>query len=63
MFPRVFVDLALAHDIGGYARLIRTLGGVKLLIVDDLGLEPFRPEQRHDLLEIAEGRLVRHVDH
>jgi DNA replication protein DnaC len=35
---------------------MRSLGGVKLLILDDWGLEPFAPEQRRDLLEIAEER-------
>jgi DNA replication protein DnaC len=54
--PRLFADLALAHGDGRYARLMRTLGGVKLLILDDWGLEPPGPEQRRDLLEIAEER-------
>jgi hypothetical protein len=35
---------------------MRALGGVKLLILDDWGLELFGPEQRRDLLEIAEER-------
>jgi len=38
---------------------MRALGGVKLLILDDWGLEPLGPEQRHDLLEIAEERYGR----
>ena len=38
---------------------MRALGGVKLLILDDWGLEPLGPEQRHDLLEIAEERCGR----
>src|SRR3954469_1793280 len=54
--PRLFADLALAHGDGRYARLMRTLGGVKLLILDDWGLEPPGPQQRRDLLEIAEER-------
>ena len=54
--PRLFTDLALAHGDGRYPRLMRALGGVKLLILDDWGLEPLGPEQRHDLLEIAEER-------
>ena len=32
----------------------RALGGVKLLILDDWGLEPVGPEQRQDMLEIVE---------
>jgi len=51
--PRLFSDLALARGDGRYARLMRALGGVKLLILDDWGLEPLTAEQRHDLLEIV----------
>ena len=40
-------------------RLMRALGGVKLLILDDWGLEPLAPEQRRDLLEIVEERYGR----
>jgi DNA replication protein DnaC len=38
---------------------MRALRGVKLLILDDWGLEPLGSEQRHDLLEIAEERYGR----
>jgi DNA replication protein DnaC len=38
---------------------MRALGGVKLLILDDWGLEPLGPEQRRDLLEIVEERYGR----
>jgi DNA replication protein DnaC len=57
--PRMFADLALARGDGRYPRLMRSLGGVKLLILDDWGLEPLGPEQRRDLLEIAEDRYGR----
>jgi DNA replication protein DnaC len=57
--PRLFSDLALARGDGRYARLMRALGGVKLLILDDWGLEPLTAEQRHDLLEIIEDRYGR----
>ncbi|MBV9438707.1 MAG: ATP-binding protein [Candidatus Eremiobacteraeota bacterium] len=40
-------------------RVMRALGGVKLLILDDWGLEPLGPEQRHDMLEIIEDRYGR----
>lgn len=39
-----------------YTRRIRTLQHLDLLIIDDWGIEPFTAEQRHDLLEILEGR-------
>ena len=57
--PRLFSDLALARGDGRYARLMRALGGVKLLILDDWGLEPLTAEQRHDMLEIVAGRYGR----
>ena len=57
--PRLFGDLALGKGDGRYPRLMRALGGVKLLILDDWGLEPLGPEQRHDLLEIVEDRYGR----
>ena len=57
--PRLFSDLALARGDGRYARLMRALGGVKLLILDDWGLETLTAEQRHDLLEIVEDRYGR----
>ena len=44
---------------GRHARLMRTLGAVKLLILDDWGLEPLGPEQQRDLLELAEDRYGR----
>jgi DNA replication protein DnaC len=57
--PRLFADLALARGDGRYARLMRALGGVRLLILDDWGLEPLGAEQRRDLLEIVEDRYGR----
>ncbi len=57
--PRMFGDLSLARGDGRYPRLMRALGGVKLLILDDWGLEPLGPEQRHDMLEIVEERYGR----
>jgi DNA replication protein DnaC len=57
--PRMFGDLALARGDGRYARLMRALGGVRLLILDDWGLEPLGSEQRRDLLEIVEDRYGR----
>ena len=57
--PKMFTDLALARGDGRYPRLMRALGGVKLLILDNWGLEPLGPEQRRDLLEIVEERYGR----
>ncbi len=37
--PRLFADLAIAHGDARYARLLRSLARVKLLILDDWGPE------------------------
>jgi DNA replication protein DnaC len=57
--PKLFADLALARGDGRYARLLRVLGRVQLLILDDWGLEPLDAAARHDLLEILEERYGR----
>src|SRR6184192_823349 len=57
--PKLFADLTLARGDGRYARLLRALGGVQLLILDDWGLEPLDATARHDLLEILEERYGR----
>src|SRR6476660_7581276 len=57
--PKLFADLALGRGDGRYPRLVRAITGVKLLILDDWGLEPLGPEQRRDLLEIVEERYGR----
>jgi DNA replication protein DnaC len=54
--PRLFAALALARGDGRYAKLIRHLGHVDLLILDDWGPEPLSSEQQRDLLEIVEDR-------
>ena len=56
---RLFADLALARGDGRHARLMRTLGAVKLLILDDWGLDPLGPEARRDMLELMEDRYGR----
>ena len=53
---RLFASLALARGDGRYARLMRQLARVDLLILDDWGPEPLAAEQRRDLLEIVEDR-------
>ncbi len=51
--PRLLADLGLARGDGRYPRLLRALGRVDLLILDDWGLEPLDAAVRHDLLEIS----------
>lgn len=57
--PRLFASLALARGDGRYPRLLRKLGSVQLLILDDWGLEPLDDQARQDLLEILEDRYGR----
>ncbi len=54
--PRLFDALALARGDGRHAALLRTLGRVALLILDDWGLAPLSPHQGRDLLEIVDDR-------
>jgi DNA replication protein DnaC len=54
--PRLFAALALTRGDGRYAKLLRMLARVQLLILDDWGPEPLTPDQRRDILEIVEDR-------
>jgi len=46
--PKLFAELALARGDGRYARILRSLTGVRLLILDDWGLEPLDASARRD---------------
>jgi DNA replication protein DnaC len=59
VFPSSSPDLALARGDGRYARIMRSLNGVQLLILDDCGLEPLDAGARRDLYEILEERYGR----
>ena len=54
--PRLFAALALARGDGRYARMLKSIAKIKLLIIDDWGPEPLNADQRRDLLEIIEDR-------
>ena len=54
--PRLFSTLAMARADGRYARTLRQIAKVDLLILDDWGPEPLIAEQQRDLLEIVEDR-------
>jgi DNA replication protein DnaC len=57
--PRLFTDLVLGRGDGRHPRLLRALGRVDLLILDDWGLEPLDAAARLDLLEVLEDRYGR----
>jgi len=60
--PKLFAELALARGDGRYARILRGLTSVQLLILDDWGLEPLDPGAHRDLYEILEERYGRRSD-
>jgi len=57
--PRLFEALALARGDGRYGRLLKTIGRVQLLILDDWGLSVLNPPERRDLLELLDDRYGR----
>jgi DNA replication protein DnaC len=57
--PRLFAALSLAKGDGRYARALKALARVDLLILDDWGPEKLDDDQRRDLLEIVEDRYER----
>lgn len=54
--PRLFQELAMARGDGRYPRLLRSLGRVNVLLLDDWGLAALSDTDRLDLLEILEER-------
>lgn len=56
---RLFKHLKLARADGSYLKEMAKLGKQELVIIDDLGLEPFDAPSRLTLLEILEERIGR----
>src|ERR1700751_266282 len=54
--PRMLEGLVLARGDGRYARMLKSLARVHVLILDDWGITPLTAEQRRDLLEIVDDR-------
>ena len=54
--PRLLTDIAIAKGDGSYNRLMRELKNIKLLILDDWGLNVFDHTEGRDLLEVIEER-------
>ena len=50
--PRLLTDIAIAKGDGSYNRLMRELKNIKLLILDDWGLNVFDHAEGRDLLEV-----------
>lgn len=54
--PRLLTDIAIAKGDGSYNRLMRELKNIKLLILDDWGLNVFDHTEGRELLEVIEDR-------
>lgn len=53
---RLLLELTQAKADGTYPRLLQQLARIRLLILDDWGLEALKPAHRHDLMEIMDDR-------
>jgi DNA replication protein DnaC len=54
--PTLFQHLALARADGSYPRLMKRIGKVKVLVIDDWGIAPMAAAERRDLFEVIELR-------
>ena len=54
--PRLLEALGLARGDGRYARMLKSLARVQLLILDDWAITPLTADQRRDLMEIIDDR-------
>jgi len=54
--PRLTRELKIARADGSYGKFLERLQRMRLLIIDDWGINPFADEERRDFLEIMEDR-------
>ena len=57
-WPRLLGDVLAAKGEGAYLRYLKRLAQIKLLIIDDFGLNPLSDSDRKDFLEIVEDRYM-----
>lgn len=53
---RLMLELTQTKADGSYAKALQSLARIDCLILDDWGLEPLKPAQRNDLMEIMDDR-------
>lgn len=53
---RLMLEFTQAKADGSYSKLLRQLSKIRLLIIDDWGLEPLLSSHRHDLMELLDDR-------
>ena len=54
--PRLLTDIAISRGDGSYARLLKWLSKVDVLVLDDWGLTPLAAADGRELLEVIEDR-------
>lgn len=54
--PRFVQELRIARADGSYGKLLERIQRMRLLIIDDWGINPFEEGERRDILEIMEDR-------
>jgi len=54
--PRLAQELKIARADGSFVKLLSRLQRIRLLIIDDWGINPFTDEERRNFLEIMEDR-------
>jgi DNA replication protein DnaC len=57
-WPRLLGDLFAARGDGSYLKHLDKLAKVRLLIIDDFGINPLSESERKDFLEIVENRYM-----
>jgi DNA replication protein DnaC len=57
--PELLLEIEDAKENGMYLKFMASLGKIKLLILDDVGLKSYSVEESRDILEIAESRYNR----
>jgi DNA replication protein DnaC len=53
---RLLLELTQAKAEGTYYKKLKQLAKVQMMVIDDWGLEPLKPAQRNDLMEITDDR-------
>jgi DNA replication protein DnaC len=54
--PRLVQELKIARADGSYGKVLERIQRMRLLIIDDWGINPFADGERRDILEIMEDR-------
>jgi DNA replication protein DnaC len=54
--PRLAQELKIARADGSYGKFLERIQRMRLLIIDDWGINPFTDGERRDILEIVEDR-------